>query len=337
MVEKPGNMMMHTINNVCAVVLIVLSTLCGTGKASELRTDTTSSMESMTQPAASNLAGTFWMLVKMMSMDDTNHEPSDPSKYTLEFDEDGNVALQSDCNHGTGTWNSTQPGHMQFGPIASTYAQCPPDSLSDKYLAQFEWVRSYVMKNGHLFLATMADGSVIEFEPMIVPVVATVLGEEIRTSDAEEMQQKILSRLFGHYAAANNLKATDDEVDKYIERMRQRIAADSNLTAENKLTKEEARQVEAMRREMARSLISQWKLNRALYQQYGGRIIFQQLGPEPLDAYRHYLEKRQAEGDFAIHEKVFEESFWGYFTNDSIHSFYDAGSKIGAFDSPPWQ
>jgi hypothetical protein len=27
-------------------------------------------------------------------------------------------------------------------------------------------VRSYVMKDGHLFLATMADGSIIEFEPV---------------------------------------------------------------------------------------------------------------------------------------------------------------------------
>jgi len=27
-------------------------------------------------------------------------------------------------------------------------------------------VRSYVMKDHHLFLATMADGSIIEFEPL---------------------------------------------------------------------------------------------------------------------------------------------------------------------------
>jgi len=26
------------------------------------------------------------------------------------------------------------------------------------------WVRSYVLEGGHLFLATMADGSIIEFE-----------------------------------------------------------------------------------------------------------------------------------------------------------------------------
>jgi hypothetical protein len=38
--------------------------------------------------------------------------------------------------------------------------------LHDRYLAQFPWVRSYVMKDGRLFLATMADGSIVEFEPV---------------------------------------------------------------------------------------------------------------------------------------------------------------------------
>jgi hypothetical protein len=32
-------------------------------------------------------------------------------------------------------------------------------------MKQFEWVRSYVVEGGHLFLSTMADGSIIEFEP----------------------------------------------------------------------------------------------------------------------------------------------------------------------------
>jgi hypothetical protein len=33
-------------------------------------------------------------------------------------------------------------------------------------MGQFQWVRSYVLENGNLFLATMADGSIIEFEPL---------------------------------------------------------------------------------------------------------------------------------------------------------------------------
>ena len=94
------------------------------------------------------------------------------------------------------------------------------------------------------------------------------------------------------------------------------MAADPNLTAMYSLTREEASEAEVLRREMGRALISQWRLNRALYQQYGGRVIYQQLGPEPLDAYRQYLEERLANGDFTIHEKVFEKGFWHYFNDD---------------------
>jgi hypothetical protein len=90
---------------------------------------------------------------------------------------------------------------------------------------------------------------------------------------------------------------------------------------------------------MGRAMIRQWKLNRALYQQYGGRIIYQQLGPEPLDAYRRYLEERQAAGDFEIHDKSFEAQFWRYFTNDAMHDFYPPGSEEAAraFTTPPWE
>lgn len=35
------------------------------------------------------------------------------------------------------------------------------------------------MKDGHLFLATTADGSIIEFESMEIPLAATVLGEDV--------------------------------------------------------------------------------------------------------------------------------------------------------------
>lgn len=114
-------------------------------------------------------AGTAWRLVEILSMDGSVFTPQDRSHYTLAFAADGKMALRADCNRGTGTWTSQGPNQLQFGPIAATRAMCPPDSLSARYLAQFEWVRSYVTRDGHLFLATMADGAIIEFEPVTEP------------------------------------------------------------------------------------------------------------------------------------------------------------------------
>lgn len=102
-------------------------------------------------------------------MNDTVHVPDDPGRYTLRFGTGDDVSLQIDCNRGNGTWTSEGAGQLTFGPIAATRAMCPPGSLHDKFLAQFEWVRSYVIENNHLFLATMADGAIIEFEPAADP------------------------------------------------------------------------------------------------------------------------------------------------------------------------
>ena len=162
-----------------------------------------------------------------------------------------------------------------------------------------------------------------------LPPAATVLGEEIRTTDAGKMQQIVLTRLLDRYAEEQHIEASDAEIETYLDNMRRGMRA-AGLTAEDQLTPDEAVQVDQMRRDMARSMIRHWKLNLALYRQYHGRIIFQQLGPEPLDAYRQYLEERHAAGDFTIHQKAFEDEFWRYFTSDSMHDFYEPGSEAEA-------
>lgn len=289
----------------------------------------------VSQTTESELAGTSWQLVKISSMDDSTDVPDAPSRYTLELDADGSVSILADCNRGMGNWSSEGTSQLTFGPVAATRAMCPPDSLSGKYLAQFEYVRSYVLKDGHLFLATMADGSIIEFEPLLLPLAATVLGEEIRTSDADEMKQVLLTRLFDRYAEEHEITVAESEIEAHLQAMKQGMAAEG-LNAEEDLTPEEAAEVKAMREEMARSIIWQWKLNRKLYQQYGGRVIYQQFGPEPLDAYRQYLEERQAAGDFKIENQAFEGDFWRYFTDESMHSFYEPGTEKSAYTTPPW-
>ncbi len=325
------------------------------------------------------LAGTAWRLVKIMSMDDTDYVPDDPSLYTLEFGADGAMSVRADCNRGTGSWTSESAGQLTFGLIAATQAVCPPESLHDRYMSQFPWVRSYVMEEGHLFLATMADGSIIEFEPTgVAPVVATVLGEDIRAFDAEEMQAAILDRLFARYAVERGIRAEPSEVQAWVEGLERARTGDrqekkarladlqgqlesENLSAADRKSLEaeaaqlsellaalgeganlsavESAQIETMQDEMARSIIEQWKLNRELYRDYGGRIIFQQAGPEPLDAYREFLEQRQREGAFKIHDPELEPGFWRYFTDDSIHSFMEPGSpeEERAFEVPPWE
>src|SRR5262245_30579915 len=112
-----------------------------------------------------SLGGTSWQLVKFQGGDGAVLTPDDRSKYTLAFADDGVVNALIDCNRGRGGWKSPGPNQLEFGPMAITRAQCPPGSMHDQIVKQLPHVRSYVIKDGRLFLSLMADGGIYEFEP----------------------------------------------------------------------------------------------------------------------------------------------------------------------------
>ena len=118
---------------------------------------------------SSSLAGTSWQLVNFQGSDGTTLTPDDRSKYTIEFSADGQLTARVDCNRGRGTWKSAGTNQVEFGPLALTRAQCPAGSLHDQIVKQWGYIRSYMIKDGHLFLSLMADGGIYEFEPLRKP------------------------------------------------------------------------------------------------------------------------------------------------------------------------
>lgn len=115
------------------------------------------------QAPPGTLVGT-WQLARFQGGDDQVLIPDDASKYTLSFGADGRLSARIDCNRGSGTWKSSEPPRLELGPMALTRAMCPPGSLHDQIVRQLPYASSYVIKDGHLFLALMADGGIYEFE-----------------------------------------------------------------------------------------------------------------------------------------------------------------------------
>jgi para-nitrobenzyl esterase len=116
--------------------------------------------------AQPGLGGTVWQLVRFQGGDDTVLTPDDRTKYTLAFGADGTVTARIDCNRGRGTWTSPGPGQLALGPLALTRAMCPSGSLHDRIVRDWSFVRSYVLRDGHLFLALFADAGIYELEPI---------------------------------------------------------------------------------------------------------------------------------------------------------------------------
>jgi len=119
-------------------------------------------------PASSqptSLGGTSWRLVRFRGGDGTTLEPDDRDKYTIAFGTDGRVSARINCNRGTATWRSKGP-QLELGPLALTRAFCLPEPIHDHLIKQWQTVRSYVLKDGHLYLSLMADGGIYEYEPI---------------------------------------------------------------------------------------------------------------------------------------------------------------------------
>jgi para-nitrobenzyl esterase len=118
------------------------------------------------QDPSGSLAGTSWRLVKFQGGDGAVITPDDGSKYTLAFSAGGTVSARIDCNRASGSWKSSVRNQLEFGPLAITRAMCPPGSLHDRIVNHWPYVRSYMIRNSHLYLSLMADGGAYEFEPV---------------------------------------------------------------------------------------------------------------------------------------------------------------------------
>lgn len=127
-------------------------------------------------PAAGSLAnpglkGTSWTLAGFQSMDDSKGtiRPEAGKTYTVNFNADGTVTAQLDCNRGNGLYQegiaNAAGGRVTIGPIASTRMACPPPSLGTNLAAWLQDVTSYTLRDGHLYLALKMDAGIIDLAP----------------------------------------------------------------------------------------------------------------------------------------------------------------------------
>ena len=205
------------------------------------------------------------------------------------------------------------------------------------------------------------------------PIIAQVLGRDIRLSEQQEMNGIIFGSLIKKYTENSGMPSQED-IDAFVERSKEmdeerrndweaeRVDLSRKLESDTLSESEKAKYASDLKRvdkrlkmdatiaetsaadpeqtriineQIADTFVRAWKVNLSLYEQYGGRVIFQQAGVEPLDAYLHFLKDQEAAGNFPILDKQYEGVFWNYFTNETMHTFYsaDEGDK---FMRTPW-
>lgn len=195
------------------------------------------------------------------------------------------------------------------------------------------------------------------------------------------LTELIFVPLLGEYGRNNNITASDEEVDAFLERAetakkeaeaqfteqrdairerlerssiapsdRQHLEAqletlnsilDSKTEMESRARERFGEDYESRMRTIdeanARQMIVAWKLNKKLFDQYGGRVVFQDEGPEPLEAYSDFLAEKKKEGAFGIYDPELQAAFWDYFQSDRLHSFYTPEESHDIMKQPWWE
>ena len=72
----------------------------------------------------SDLVGDAWRLESMELDDAAAFVPADPSRFTVEFNEDGTLGVTADCNQCGGSYTLTD-GRLTAGPLVCTLIACP--------------------------------------------------------------------------------------------------------------------------------------------------------------------------------------------------------------------
>ena len=223
-----------------------------------------------------------------------------------------------------------------------------------------------------LFILGFGHGQSIPTEP---DVIAIVLEKKITATEKDQLNELILGALFEKFAEDNKIKPTDEELDVFLRKMDenekqhqaelkrdrnklQKELKSSSLSAQERKEKESQlqtiqsilnstpevtdqpkdmdEQMRTMKRQMAQQFVQSWKINKAMYEKYGGRVIFQQAGYEPIDAYRDFLKDQEKNGAFEIIDKKYEAKFWRYFTNDAMHVFCEKEDEAKSINTPWW-
>jgi heat shock protein HslJ len=110
------------------------------------------------------ITGVEWRLAAIQWSDGRTTRPDDPARYLFELGSDGRVTGRADCNRLTGSY--TLDAHaLRFGPLATTRMACPPGSLDAEWLRALGSASSWLVRDGHLHVATAADAGTVELAP----------------------------------------------------------------------------------------------------------------------------------------------------------------------------
>jgi len=202
------------------------------------------------------------------------------------------------------------------------------------HLAWYERTREETLRN-LVWSAVFADfAQKRKVEPTPAEIDSQIRQTKRFMAEDKVRRQKQREELIVELKSAGLTEARRQQAQQHLETLNSlrdhdaRMEKERSDPAQKKMWQDSEQRVAAM-------WVKQWKVNQALFHEFGGRIIFQQAGWEPIDAYRALLDQYKAEKRFVIHDPSLQDAVYRYFR----HSFVYADEKKAKFyfERPYWE
>ena len=117
--------------------------------------------------ATGSLQGVVWEWQGSQYNDDTEAVPEDPSRYTIQFADDGIANITADCNQVRAEYEANESDStLAISPGASTKVACPEDSLDAEFMRDLEGAAIYFFDDaGDLLIDIKFDSGTMRFSP----------------------------------------------------------------------------------------------------------------------------------------------------------------------------
>lgn len=143
-----------------------------------------------------------------------------------------------------------------------------------------------------------------------------------------ELARQILDAVMADYARQHNIKANPELVARFIER----FASQHSATIADSDTPSAGS--DSSLDDIAQQQVLQWQIDKALYAELGGTVVFTQRNPQlPVEAYHTLLQKYAQAGKVNITDTRFSALFWKAF--EPPYRFEIPSSQV-SFDKPWW-
>lgn len=129
--------------------------------------------------------------------------------------------------------------------------------------------------------------------------------EKERLGELESQRKDLLRQLQADDLTENK----KNMLMEYLNVTNQLISDELTRTEEEKAHPNFTQIKQKSMQNVAALTVTSWKFNKALYEKYGGRVIFQQAGCEPVDAYKKWLEEHLQATTIEISDPAFGHVF----------------------------